>query len=59
MQIRLLLGLSVVTERGMRLKRAMGSGRKFFSTHNALWCKFTCYGELWFARGQDESVSNL
>lgn len=41
-------GETVVTGRGMRLKRAMGSGRKFFSTHNALWCLFTYYGELGF-----------
>lgn len=41
-------GETVVTGRGMRLKRAMGSRRKFFSTHNALWCLFTYYGELGF-----------
>lgn len=39
----------------MRLKRAMGSGRKF-STHNALWCLFTHCGELWVVRGKVSSV---
>lgn len=41
----------MVTGRGMRLKRAMGSGRKF-STHNALWCLFTHCGELWVVCGK-------
>lgn len=41
-----LSGETVVTGRGMRLKRAMGSGRKFFGTHHALWSLFTYCGEL-------------
>lgn len=52
-------GETVVTGRGMRLKRTVGSGRKFFSTHNALWCLFTYYGELWFMWSKDESLNNF
>lgn len=47
----------MVTERGMRLKRAMGAGRKL-STHNALWCLFTLCGELWVVRGKESGLLN-
>lgn len=45
------VGETVVTRRGMRLKRATGSGRTF-PTHNALWCLFTGCGGLWVVWGK-------
>lgn len=49
-------GETVVTGRGMRLKRATGSGRAL-STHNALWCLFTHCGGLWDVRGEASHIS--
>lgn len=51
-------GETVVTGRGMRLKRAMGSGRTF-STHNALWCLFTHCDGLWVVRGKASRLLNI
>lgn len=51
-------GETVVTGRGMRLKRAMGSGRTF-STHNALWCLFTHRGGFWVVRGKASHLLSL